>query len=124
MHFKRENDTSFISRNLPTSFVLLSLSGSTVKAWSHNVNVTGGNEKLNFMLSGNYYTKDGVMKINTDKFQSFNFRSKINAQVFPFLKITNNTQYYDKSYRYYGKEGGGNPNFVNITVHALPASRG
>lgn len=90
-------------------------------SWSHNVNVSGGNEKLNFMLSGNYYTKDGVMKINTDKFQSFNFRSKINAQIFPFLKITNNTQYYDKSYRYYGKEGGGNPNFVNITVHALPA---
>lgn len=88
---------------------------------SHNVNVSGGNDKLNFMLSGNFYTKDGIMKINEDKFQSYNFRSKISAQIFPFLRLTNNTQYYDKKYEYYGKEGGGNSNFTNITVHALPA---
>lgn len=88
---------------------------------SHNVSVTGGNEKLNFFLSGNLYAKDGVMKINTDEYKSFNFRSKVEAQLFPFLKITNNTQYYDKNYTYFGKEGGGNANFTNITVHALPA---
>ncbi|MDD4516790.1 TonB-dependent receptor [Massilibacteroides sp.] len=93
----------------------------TQPSQSHNVSVSGGNEKLNFLLSGNMYMKDGIMKINTDKFRSFNFRSKINAQLFPFLRISNNTQYYDKSYKYYGKEGGGNANFTNITVHALPA---
>lgn len=88
---------------------------------SHSVNVQGGNEKLNFMLSGNYYAKDGIMKINTDKFKSYNFRSKINAQIFPFLKISNNTSYYDSSYSYYGREGGGNGNFTYVSVHALPA---
>ena len=87
---------------------------------SHSINLSGGTEKVNFLLSGNFYTKDGIMKINTDKFTSFNFRSKINAQLFPFLKVSNNTSYYDKSYKYYGREGGGNPNFVYVTVHALP----
>ena len=87
---------------------------------SHSINLSGGTEKINFLLSGNFYTKDGIMKINTDKFTSYNFRSKINAQLFPFLKVTNNTSYYDKNYTYYGREGGGNPNFVYVTVHALP----
>lgn len=93
----------------------------TQPSQSHSVNLSGGNEKLNFLLSGNYYTKDGIMKINTDNFTSFNFRSKISAQLFPFMKVTNNTSYYDKKYSYYGREGGGNPNFVYVTVHALPA---
>jgi TonB-linked SusC/RagA family outer membrane protein len=88
---------------------------------SHSLNVSGGTEKLNFLISGNFYTKEGIMKVNTDKFSSYNFRAKINARIFPFLKITSNTSYYDKSYDYYGREGGGNPNFVYVTVHALPA---
>ncbi|MDR2121297.1 MAG: TonB-dependent receptor [Tannerella sp.] len=88
---------------------------------SHSLSLSGGTEKLNFLLSGNFYTKEGIMKVNTDKFSSYNFRAKINAQIFPFLKVTSNTAYYDKTYDYYGREGGGNPNFVYVTVHALPA---
>lgn len=87
---------------------------------SHNISLSGGDDKLNFLLSGNYYTQDGIMRVNTDKFSSFTFHSKINAQIFPFLKIYNNTQYYDQTYRYTGKEGGANANFANTTVHALP----
>ena len=64
--------------------------------------------------------QDGIMKVNTDKFTSYTFHSKINAQLFPFLKVYNNTQYYDQTYRYTGKEGGANANFLNTTVHALP----
>ena len=87
---------------------------------SHNISLSGGDDKLNFLLSGNYYTQDGIMKVNTDKFTSYTFHSKINAQLFPFLKVYNNTQYYDQTYRYTGKEGGANANFLNTTVHALP----
>jgi len=87
----------------------------------HNVNVSGANEKINYLLSGSYYEKDGIMKINPDKFNSYTFRSKVSAQVFPWLKLSNNTQYYNSQYKYQGLEGGGNPNFVSVTVHALPA---
>lgn len=87
---------------------------------SHSINLSGGTDKINFFISGNFYKKDGIMKVNTDKFTSYNFRSKINAQLFPFLKVSNNTSYYDKNYTYYGLEGGGNPNFTYVTVHALP----
>lgn len=87
----------------------------------HNINLSGGNEKLNFMLSGSYYHKDGIMKINTDKFNSYTLRSKISARLLTWLKVSNNTQYYYSGYKYQGREGGGNPNFVYVTVHALPA---
>lgn len=87
----------------------------------HNLNVSGGNEKISYLLSGSYYEKDGIMKINPDNFDSYTFRSKISAQVLPWLKISNNTQYYNSAYKYQGLEGGGNPNFVSVTVHALPA---
>ena len=90
---------------------------------SHSVNASGGNDKMNFMISGKYYTKDGLMKINPDKFHSFNFRSKVSAKLFSFLTLTNNTSYYDDTYDYHGVRSGGshNADFVNVTVHALPA---
>lgn len=87
---------------------------------SHNINISGGDDKLNFLISGNYTGQDGIMKINTDQFKSYTFHSKINAQLFPFLRVYNNTQYYDNQYTYTGQEGGDNRNFVNTTVHALP----
>ena len=87
---------------------------------SHNISLSGGDEKFNFLISGNYYAQDGIMKVNTDKFKSYTFHSKINAQLFPFLKVYNNTQYYDQTYRYTGREGGANINFLNTTVHSLP----
>lgn len=40
---------------------------------SHNISLSGGDDKLNFLLSGNYYTQDGIMKVNTDKFTSLYF---------------------------------------------------
>ncbi|MBC5632314.1 TonB-dependent receptor [Parabacteroides hominis] len=88
---------------------------------SHSINVTGGSEKLNYMLSGRFYSKDGILKINKDNFKSYSFRSKVSAQIFPFLKITNNTQYFDSNYLYYGMEGGANTSFINLRHHAIPA---
>lgn len=88
---------------------------------SHNLNLSGGNDKLNFMVSGRYYQQDGVMKVNTDNFNSYTFLSKINAQLFPFLRAYNNISYYTESYSYTGIEGGINQNFMKITQNSLPA---
>ncbi|QHV93634.1 SusC/RagA family TonB-linked outer membrane protein [Spirosoma endbachense] len=87
----------------------------------HNINLSGGTDKINYFLSGSVFEKDGIMRINTDKFTSYTLRSKINAQLTPWLKVSNNTQYFDSKYKYPGLEGGANANFVGITVHALPA---
>ncbi|GAB3163227.1 SusC/RagA family TonB-linked outer membrane protein [Telluribacter humicola] len=87
----------------------------------HNLNLSGGTDKVNYYLSGSAFQKAGIMRINTDKFNSYTLRSKINAQLTPWLKVSNNTQYFDSKYSYPGREGGANANFVAITVHAMPA---
>lgn len=86
----------------------------------HNLNLSGGTEKINYFLSGSAFAKDGIMKVNTDKFNSYTLRTKVNAQLTPWLKVSNNTQYFDSKYKYPGIEGGANENFVGVTVHALP----
>jgi TonB-linked SusC/RagA family outer membrane protein len=86
----------------------------------HNLNVSGGTDKVNYFLSGSVFQKDGIMRINTDRFNSYTLRTKVNAQLTPWLKVSNNTQYFDSKYKYPGLEGGANSNFVAITVHALP----
>ncbi|MFD1140513.1 TonB-dependent receptor [Larkinella insperata] len=87
----------------------------------HNLNLSGGTDKINYYLSGSIYEKEGIMRTNTDKFTSYTLRSKINAQLTPWLRVSNNTQYFDSRYTYPGLEGGANANFTAITVHALPA---
>jgi len=94
---------------------------ATQASQQHNLNLSGGNENLNFLLSGSFYHKDGIMKINPDMFDSYTFRSKVSAKILPWLKVSNNPQFYNSGYKYQGREGGGNPNFVSVTVHALPA---
>jgi len=93
----------------------------TQASQQHNLNFSGGTDKMNYYLSGSVFEKDGIMRINTDNFRSYTLRSKINAQLTPWLKISNNTQYFDSRYSYPGLEGGANSNFVAITVHAMPA---
>ncbi len=35
---------------------------------THNLNISGGNEKLNFLISGGYYGKDGIFKVGPDDY--------------------------------------------------------
>lgn len=87
---------------------------------SHSVNLSGGTEKINYMISGSYYSKDGLLTKNTEKYESFTLTTKLNAQLSSWLKLTSNMQYFDKKYTYPGMEGETNENWSNINVHALP----
>lgn len=87
---------------------------------SHSINMSGGTDKVNYMISGSYYNKKGMLKKNTEDYQSFTLTTKINVQLTPWLKITNNVQYFDKKYTYPGMEGETNENWQNVNIHALP----
>lgn len=91
------------------------------KTQSHSINISGGSDKMNYMLSGTYYQHDGIMRINQDKMKKYTFRGKIEAELFPFMKIRNNTNFFDREYTYPGMESDTNGNFYNTMLHALPA---
>ncbi|MDR1723459.1 MAG: TonB-dependent receptor [Tannerella sp.] len=86
----------------------------------HNVNISGGNDKVSYMVSASATLQDGLMKHNTDEFTALTINSKISAQLASWLKLTNNTVYYDSKYTYPGLEGGANQNFANDGAHLLP----
>ena len=88
---------------------------------NHNLNISGGGEKVTFMINGNRKDMDGIMRIQPDNYQSNTIRSKVTAKLYPWLKVSNNTNFYNSIYDYYGREGGGNANFVHINVHGSPA---
>lgn len=85
----------------------------------HSLTITGGSEKIDFLVSGRAYGKDGMMRINQDNYSSYNFRAKITARLTSKLELFTNTYFNTSKYTYPG--WGYNSNFVSITVHALPS---
>lgn len=88
---------------------------------NHNLSLSGGSETISYMINGNLKTKDGIMRMNTDKYNSKTLRTKISAKINPWLRISNNTNFYTNRYDYQGREGGGSANFTHVNVHASPA---
>ena len=85
---------------------------------SHSISLSGGNSKVKYMLSGNYYSEEGLFRQDPDRLQRINFRSKISFEINKWLKISNNTSYYNYQY-YYPGPSGVNTAFSLGTVHGL-----
>ncbi len=62
--------------------------------YSRNIQLTasGGNEKLQYLLSAGYYDQNGIVVYDNDKYQRYNFRTNINADLTDRLKIGTNLQ--------------------------------
>ncbi|SHJ07027.1 SusC/RagA family TonB-linked outer membrane protein [Pseudozobellia thermophila] len=66
---------------------------------SQNLQLTasGGNEKLQYLMSLGYYGQDGIVVYDNDKYQRINYRTNISADLTDRLKIGTNLQLsYDK----------------------------
>ncbi len=72
----------------------------------HNISIMGSSEKIRYYLSGGFKDETGIMKQNPDSYIKYNFIGKIEAELFPWLVISNNTRFFNSNYRYYGKESG------------------
>lgn len=92
----------------------------------HNLNISGGSEKVRFYLSGRFYTREGIYRINPDKLKSYTLRSKIDFQLTSAIKISNSTNIYFSDYDYpatNNRKVGGSDNsedWRKYTFHASP----
>ncbi|MCQ2183961.1 MAG: TonB-dependent receptor [Bacteroidales bacterium] len=93
------------------------------KTWtpsqSHSISVSGGTDKVTYYVSGNYYTKDGFMRNADEKYRQFSLNAKINAQVYKWLKISNNTYFYDSEHAFPG-ENASNAMFARTNINCAP----
>lgn len=63
-----------------------------------NINIQGGGEKANFMVSGRFYTQNGIFNYDPDKYKMFNIRAKGSIKVTDWLKVTNNFEFSNMTY--------------------------
>ena len=90
----------------------------TRPTWDHNISAQGGNDKVNYYVSGGYHSQDGVMAHNTDKFTKYDFRTKISAEITSWLRLNNNTSYHNQAYTY-NLPMAANSFIENADVHLL-----
>ena len=62
----------------------------------HNISISGNSGKIAYLVSGRIYDYDGLYKYNSDTYKTANLRSKVSAQILPWLKLTENMDFtYD-----------------------------
>ena len=79
----------------------------------YNVTVRGGSKNVTYMVSGRFYRQNGVWRQSPDDYTSFNTRAKVDVQITPWLKLSNNTKLFNGTYSY------GANNFRKPILHAL-----
>jgi len=60
---------------------------------TQNLSMSGGNDKLNFLLSGGYYGKDGIFKVGPDNYKRYNVRLNLGAQLSKIFSIDTRLSY-------------------------------
>ncbi|PTX10704.1 TonB-linked SusC/RagA family outer membrane protein [Pontibacter mucosus] len=65
----------------------------------HNVSVSGSSGKASFYATGRYFGQEGLFRYNSDDYTMYNFRAKGSLELFPWLRVDNNTNYSKMSYR-------------------------
>jgi TonB-linked SusC/RagA family outer membrane protein len=60
------------------------------KSQTLQMNASGGNDKVQYLLSGGYAKQDGIIIYANDRFQRFNFRTNINAGLTNRLNVGTN----------------------------------
>lgn len=61
-------------------------------AHEHNISVSGGSDKVNYFVSGNYLSEDGILNWKLDGYKRFNLFGKVEANPFEKLKIAFSTR--------------------------------
>ncbi|WP_109672989.1 SusC/RagA family TonB-linked outer membrane protein [Dyadobacter jejuensis] len=64
----------------------------------HNLSVSGGNEKADFLITGRYFGQDGLFKYNTDKYNLMSLRAKGSVQLYKWLTVSNNADFSSMKY--------------------------
>jgi len=71
---------------------------STSPAQEQNVSVSGGTDKINYYLSGNYLNQDGFMRYGQDTEDRYSLTAKISGQLTKYAKMDYNSRFIRDDY--------------------------
>lgn len=64
----------------------------------HNVTISGGNDAMNYLVSGNYNRQEGMQRTFPDVFNRYTLRSKVGFKINKWVDLNNNTSFYKSTY--------------------------
>ena len=89
-------------------------------ASEHNLTISGASDKTSFLMTGRIYNQDGIFRYNSDDYKMLNFRAKGSVQMYPWLRLDNNTDYSNVKYHQPINVGEGGGIFRNIADEGHP----
>jgi len=60
---------------------------------NHSISIGGGEQKLNYLVSGSYYRRDGVLRFGPDDNTRYNFKVNLNAELNKYVSLKFTTGY-------------------------------
>lgn len=66
---------------------------------NHSVSISGGEQKLNYLVSGAYFKRDGVLRYGPDDNSRINFKANINAELGRYVSLKLTTGYINSLVR-------------------------
>ena len=67
-------------------------------AMEHNLTVSGGSDKADFLITGRYYKQDGLFRYNSDDYNIYNIRAKGSLQAYSWLNLYTNIDFSQMNY--------------------------
>lgn len=71
---------------------------SNVGSQEHNLNISGGNEKITFMVSGSFLDQNGLLRHGKDKFYRYTFNNKLAVTLTDWLKMNVSNKWTRENY--------------------------
>lgn len=68
----------------------------------YNISVKGGNDRVNYFVSGRFLMEDGMIRIDNDKWHQISQRAKVNINIKPWLHYGVNFSFFSSKYTYPG----------------------
>lgn len=65
----------------------------------HNVNISGGNDKITYMLSGSFFDQQGLIRHGSDNFKRYTLNGKISAQLTSWAKMNFTTKWTREAFK-------------------------
>ncbi|MEE6188334.1 SusC/RagA family TonB-linked outer membrane protein [Niabella digestorum] len=66
---------------------------SNTQSIDQGITVSGKSNRTSYLLSGHYFNQPGLFRYNSDDYKMYNVRSKGSLDVFPWLTVSNNTDF-------------------------------
>lgn len=69
-----------------------------VPSYEHNLSMSGGSEKVTYLISGNFLDQKGLIRHGQDKFKRYSLNGKVNANLSDNMKIIYNSKWMREDY--------------------------